>query len=178
MSDYYDWVPVAAKKPEGESDSSFSFAYLPFYSLIGLVKKVDGSGNETFYLMYPDFWEELTGKSAVIHDANDRARLNLEAGHVEPYLKFFCRFTKAGDGCFFIVESRDDTLLDDIRNRVDEEILGKIEPLKDEGSRPDGSYMRSGYVRYGDSLFWASFSIARGGEVEMCEDSLLWSGGK
>jgi hypothetical protein len=152
-----------------------SITNLPFYKKIKLMRKVNIDNSEQYYLVYNNSYFYLNGESAIIHDANDFEKPDINDTTLAEYIKYFCFFIKNVEGSFIIIEDENSKYLDDIRKYIDVSILKKIKPINKFGYDSEFNYLATACIRYGSDLFVAKLQIPRDGKILMMDEEEIWS---
>jgi hypothetical protein len=118
----------------------------------------------------------LDGSSNPIHDANELGPIQLNnSNQVSAYLRFFCVFVQGSDGTFPIIEYGNDihwlsTATMDERRSVSR----LIRPLVVwQDAQDNETWLATGTVLYGVTLYHSSFQIDKVGMVNMTSDQDL-----
>lgn len=159
-------------------------ARLPFYAtlrLIWLRTMLDSQWTDLFCL-----WDGeskvlvLDGSSAPIHEANDVAKLALDAATVASYVRLFCFAVRGDEGAFTLLEP---PVEDEENSRAFPrtlrallpEVLKHVKPLAVTGQDEEGRQLVAAVVGYGSGIYSAVFAVAANGLITMVDDEPLAS---
>ncbi len=133
-----------------------------------------------YYLISPQHkLFRLNGTSPPVHEVNKKAPIKLNKDNVLSYLIFFCFFVRGEEGPFYLLESMDDPLVEELRNASSdnqpmltayEVVEGTIRSLTLEGINEKGHYLCDGVVSYSNAMFIANFAVHSGGMIDMLDD--------
>ena len=176
--------PVDDKYRLSDATTQVDVCKLDWYDEYRLLRFMDPTWTNSrlrlYYLLGPEAeLFRLNGASPPIHEVNAKAPIKLNEENVLSYLIFFCFFVRGDEGPFYLLESMDDPLLEEVRNASPENqsmwttravIEGTVRPVTLEGSNEFGHYQCEGATFYSNAMFIASFSVQPTGMIEMLED--------
>jgi AAA+ superfamily predicted ATPase len=161
------------KNNAGEIVFGATIARLPFYSDFRLCQ-VKAHHNDNLLGQCYLLWDcknlvfLLNGKSAVIHEANEAAHLNLTPQNTADYIRFFLFGILGEKGRFVLVEKADSQDTNE-KNAIAQYAA----PLTYVGQDNQDRAEYKAVVAYNGSLFSVLFSVSKNGIVEIGNDVLL-----
>ncbi len=177
---------LAIDTKEGErvvsSDTDIDETVLSFYPegvrLIRLKdEKWPQENLQLYYLVTAESVTFLNGTSPGIHDLNSKrigeaGVLQLSAGTVLDYLRFFCFFVRGVEGPFLVLESVDQKEVPvDLSPGNREKISTFSHPAWFNGRDEEGeAFLLTANIYYNDSFFSADFRVQDTGTIEMFDD--------
>lgn len=148
---------------------------LPFYGTVALIRAFDTTWptdrGSVWFLAQQGRMFRLNGLSAPIHEVNDLSPIGVTEENVLDYLRFFCFFVHGDEGPFTIVEELSDIEFTGEPEEAQRNVIqGALHPATYNGKSPEGNFLASGVVLYGNALFEAQFAIMPDGMIEMTDD--------
>lgn len=178
---------VDGKYPLSDTTTRVEVCKLEWYEQYKLLRMVDSEWkNPKLCLYYLIGFENqlfrLNGTSPPIHEVNAKAPIKLTEENVLSYLIFFCFFVRGEEGPFYILESLDDPLVQDIKNfSLDDKLMEATFSVIDGTARPalllkvnkEGEFFCEAVVAYSNALFIGRFLVKPTGMIEMLEDEAI-----
>lgn len=162
-------------------DTEVSAFFLPWYENVLLFRVFDPGWSDpdviVYYLLCKGALVRLDGASAPIHEVNALAPLNLNAGNVLDYLRFFCFFVHGDEGPFYLLESADHPMLDFAMNETAQRVFeAAARPASIEGVAEAGGFICEAVQFYANALWTARLEVQLDGVIEMIDDEPIASG--
>lgn len=151
--------------------------FYPDYELLELTDMSVIPAAKKYVVYKPGDVNVIDWTNDVIYELNKNAPINLTAGNVTSYIKFFLEYVQGRHGKFTVIETEYD-----IKWQVEPPAQGRkimqdmLKPVELVNTNSDGSYDLKVFVTYKDSLFITDIKINNEGIVEMSEEEIKVEG--